>query len=130
MHVHLHVLPRFVGDGFGLRRAKRLSVATREELDALAAACGDAWACSAKGQARWMRSQAARTGACARLKRETDCGRRGLRLTTIVRDATAHSRELKACISDTSLFGLPLRDEFELELSLDWRLPNLTDDGV
>jgi diadenosine tetraphosphate (Ap4A) HIT family hydrolase len=37
MHVHLHVLPRFVGDGFGLRRAKRLSVATREELDALAA---------------------------------------------------------------------------------------------
>jgi GNAT superfamily N-acetyltransferase len=42
--------------------------------------------------------------------------RRGFRPTTIHREAIAHSRELKPCISETSPFGIPLRDEIELEL--------------
>ena len=33
-HVHLHVIPRFVGDGFGLRRFGRLTA--RADLDRLA----------------------------------------------------------------------------------------------
>ena len=37
LHVHLHVLPRFAGDGFGLRRAKQLHRSSREELDTVAA---------------------------------------------------------------------------------------------
>jgi histidine triad (HIT) family protein len=37
LHVHLHVLPRFAGDGFGLRRSKRLDRISRTELDAVAA---------------------------------------------------------------------------------------------
>ncbi len=35
-HVHLHVLPRFSGDGFGLRRTKLLMAPSRGELDAVA----------------------------------------------------------------------------------------------
>jgi histidine triad (HIT) family protein len=36
-HVHLHILPRFVGDAFGLRVPKGYpKEATREELDAVA----------------------------------------------------------------------------------------------
>lgn len=37
LHVHLHVLPRFAGDGFGLRRAKQLDRSSRGELDTVAA---------------------------------------------------------------------------------------------
>jgi hypothetical protein len=58
----------------------------------------------------------ARTRACARLKRETNCGRRDFRLTTVVWDAIARSREPEAGLSETSPFGLPLWDEIELEL--------------
>jgi diadenosine tetraphosphate (Ap4A) HIT family hydrolase len=36
LHVHLHVLPRYAGDGFGLRRTKHLGLAARAELDAIA----------------------------------------------------------------------------------------------
>ncbi|MEW6569000.1 MAG: HIT family protein [Chloroflexota bacterium] len=36
MHVHLHVLPRYAGDGFGLRRTKVLSRPRRADLDAIA----------------------------------------------------------------------------------------------
>lgn len=36
LHVHLHVLPRYAGDGFGLRRAKQLGLAARGELDTIA----------------------------------------------------------------------------------------------
>jgi diadenosine tetraphosphate (Ap4A) HIT family hydrolase len=35
-HVHMHVLPRYNGDGFGLRRAKHLGRASRAELDLIA----------------------------------------------------------------------------------------------
>ncbi len=35
-HIHLHVLPRYAGDGFGLRRTKHLGLAPRSELDAIA----------------------------------------------------------------------------------------------
>jgi diadenosine tetraphosphate (Ap4A) HIT family hydrolase len=37
-HVHLHVLPRFRGDGFGLRFGPDYVVRSREELDEAAAA--------------------------------------------------------------------------------------------
>lgn len=37
-HVHLHVIPRFRGDGFGLRVGPQYGrIADREELDAIAA---------------------------------------------------------------------------------------------
>lgn len=35
-HVHLHVLPRFSGDGFGLRRTKLLIPPNRRDLEAVA----------------------------------------------------------------------------------------------
>jgi histidine triad (HIT) family protein len=36
-HVHLHVIPRFEGDGFGLRRiARRRDLPERDELDSIA----------------------------------------------------------------------------------------------
>jgi diadenosine tetraphosphate (Ap4A) HIT family hydrolase len=35
-HVHMHVLPRYEGDGFGLRRTKHLGLAPRAELDQVA----------------------------------------------------------------------------------------------
>jgi histidine triad (HIT) family protein len=38
LHVHLHVLPRFRGDGFGLRIESEYVVRTRAELDEAAAA--------------------------------------------------------------------------------------------
>ncbi len=42
-HVHLHVLPRFVGDGFGLRFPPDYSVRPRAELDEAAEAIREAW---------------------------------------------------------------------------------------
>jgi diadenosine tetraphosphate (Ap4A) HIT family hydrolase len=36
LHIHLHVLPRYAGDGFGLRRTKLLVRASRDELDEIA----------------------------------------------------------------------------------------------
>ena len=35
-HIHLHVLPRFRGDGFGLRRTKLLMPPSRQALDVVA----------------------------------------------------------------------------------------------
>ena len=45
-HVHLHVFPRYEGDGFGLRLPPDYSVRPRGELDRAAAALIDAWASS------------------------------------------------------------------------------------
>ena len=42
-HVHLHVLPRFEGDGFGLRLPPDYSVRPRSELEAAAAKIREAW---------------------------------------------------------------------------------------
>lgn len=42
-HVHLHVLPRFRGDGFGLRIESEYIVRPRDELDVAAATLRDAW---------------------------------------------------------------------------------------
>jgi histidine triad (HIT) family protein len=43
-HVHLHVLPRFAGDGFGIRFPDGYgTVRPREELDRDAAAIRGAW---------------------------------------------------------------------------------------
>jgi histidine triad (HIT) family protein len=42
-HVHLHVLPRFEGDGFGLRFPPDYSVRPRAELDEAAAKIREAW---------------------------------------------------------------------------------------
>jgi histidine triad (HIT) family protein len=42
-HVHLHVLPRFEGDGFGLRFPPDYVVRERAELDRAAAAVREAW---------------------------------------------------------------------------------------
>jgi histidine triad (HIT) family protein len=42
-HVHLHVVPRHEGDGFGLRVPPGFSVRPRAELDDAAAALGAAW---------------------------------------------------------------------------------------
>lgn len=36
LHIHLHVVPRFVGDGFGLRRVHPPQHPHREDLDAIA----------------------------------------------------------------------------------------------
>ncbi|MEX2645812.1 MAG: HIT family protein [Gaiellaceae bacterium] len=42
-HVHLHVLPRFEGDGFGLRFPPDYSVRARAELEDAAAKIREAW---------------------------------------------------------------------------------------
>jgi histidine triad (HIT) family protein len=42
-HVHLHVLPRFAGDGFGLRFPPDYVVRPRDELDQNAARIREAW---------------------------------------------------------------------------------------
>lgn len=42
-HVHLHVFPRFAGDGFGLRFPPGYSVRPRVELDQAAAALRQSW---------------------------------------------------------------------------------------
>lgn len=42
-HVHLHVLPRFEGDGFGLRFPPDYSVRPRAELEDAAARIREAW---------------------------------------------------------------------------------------
>jgi histidine triad (HIT) family protein len=42
-HVHLHVIPRFAGDGFGLRFPPDYEVVGREELERSAAAVREAW---------------------------------------------------------------------------------------
>lgn len=42
-HVHLHVFPRFVGDGFRLRFPPGYSVRPRAELDQAAAALRQVW---------------------------------------------------------------------------------------
>ena len=42
-HVHLHVIPRFVGDGFGLRFPDDWSIRPRDELDEAAALVRTGW---------------------------------------------------------------------------------------
>jgi len=42
-HVHLHVFPRFEGDGFGLRFPPDYEVRPRAEMDAAASALREAW---------------------------------------------------------------------------------------
>jgi histidine triad (HIT) family protein len=42
-HVHLHVIPRYEGDGFGLRLPPDYAVRPREGLDAAADAIRGAW---------------------------------------------------------------------------------------
>jgi histidine triad (HIT) family protein len=42
-HVHLHVFPRYEGDGFGLRFPPDYSIRPRDELDRVAAGLIDAW---------------------------------------------------------------------------------------
>ena len=42
-HVHLHVFPRYPGDGFGLVLPADYSVRPRTELDAVAHQLADAW---------------------------------------------------------------------------------------
>jgi histidine triad (HIT) family protein len=42
-HVHMHVFPRFDGDGFGLRLPPDYGVRSRDELDAAASALREAW---------------------------------------------------------------------------------------
>jgi histidine triad (HIT) family protein len=42
-HVHLHVLPRFTGDGFGLRFPRDYRIRERAELDETAAAVREGW---------------------------------------------------------------------------------------
>ena len=43
-HVHLHVIPRFAGDGFGLRFAADYgAMPQRDDLDRVAAAICDGW---------------------------------------------------------------------------------------
>jgi diadenosine tetraphosphate (Ap4A) HIT family hydrolase len=43
-HVHLHVVPRFDGDGFGLLLPPEYGIRPRSELDGAAAALREAWA--------------------------------------------------------------------------------------
>ena len=43
-HTHLHVIPRFEGDGFGLRFPPDYAIRPRDELDEAAAAIRTAWA--------------------------------------------------------------------------------------
>lgn len=42
-HVHLHVIPRYAGDGFGLRLPPDYSIRPRAELDETAEAVRRAW---------------------------------------------------------------------------------------
>jgi histidine triad (HIT) family protein len=42
-HIHLHVFPRFAGDGFGLTMPPDYAVRPRSELDAAAATLRKAW---------------------------------------------------------------------------------------
>lgn len=42
-HVHLHVIPRYAGDGFGLRLPPDYSIRPRAELDEAAAALRVGW---------------------------------------------------------------------------------------
>lgn len=42
-HIHLHVFPRFAGDGFGLQLPPDYAVQPREALDAVAATLRNAW---------------------------------------------------------------------------------------
>jgi len=42
-HVHLHVFPRFSGDGFGLSMPPDYAVRPRSQLDSAAAALREAW---------------------------------------------------------------------------------------
>ena len=42
-HVHLHVLPRFTGEGFGLRFPPDYRIRERAELDEAAAAVREGW---------------------------------------------------------------------------------------
>jgi histidine triad (HIT) family protein len=42
-HVHLHVIPRYAGDGFGLRLPEVYSIRPRSELDEAAAALQVSW---------------------------------------------------------------------------------------
>ena len=42
-HVHLHVLPRFTGDGFGLRFPPDYRIRERAELDEVATAVREGW---------------------------------------------------------------------------------------
>jgi diadenosine tetraphosphate (Ap4A) HIT family hydrolase len=42
-HVHLHVIPRYEGDGFGLRLPPGYSIRPRAELDEAAAALRQSW---------------------------------------------------------------------------------------
>jgi diadenosine tetraphosphate (Ap4A) HIT family hydrolase len=47
-HVHLHVFPRYEGDGFGLRFSPDYSVKPRAELDQAARALAQAWPASGR----------------------------------------------------------------------------------
>ena len=49
-HVHLHVFPRFAGDGFGLRLPPDYSVRPRAELDEAASALRRVWPSSGEDQ--------------------------------------------------------------------------------
>ena len=49
-HVHLHVFPRFAGDGFGLRLPPDYSVRPRVELDEVASALRRVWPSSGEDQ--------------------------------------------------------------------------------
>ncbi len=42
-HAHLHVFPRFAGDGFGLRLPPGYAIRPRDELDPAAQALREAW---------------------------------------------------------------------------------------
>jgi histidine triad (HIT) family protein len=42
-HAHLHVIPRYTGDGFGLRFPEDYSIRPRSELDEAAAALQVSW---------------------------------------------------------------------------------------
>jgi len=42
LHIHLHIVPRFAGDGFGLRRGFRFENPSRGDLDGTAARIRDA----------------------------------------------------------------------------------------
>lgn len=48
LHVHLHVFPRYEGDGFGLRFSPEYSMRPRAELDEAAVALVQAWPASGR----------------------------------------------------------------------------------